>query len=265
MTETGTESETESTRTESASDDDRSWWATTWPLHLTDAATLGVALVVVVAIWVALGELLTNWSTLAGVVRNDEDIAQELANGRTPLQTDLAHWGAFIANTPVKIGLSIAIAALLLWRLRRWHEAVMIGLPLIFEATAFIITTYIVERPRPDVERLLDSPVNSSFPSGHAAAATVYAALVLIVFWHVRSTLVRVAAVLLAVAAAVVVAWARMYQGMHYLTDVLAGIALGVVSIAICARVLGPPDDAVTSIAATTDDPVAMVSDGPAS
>ncbi|MEP6299748.1 MAG: phosphatase PAP2 family protein, partial [Ilumatobacter sp.] len=198
-------------------------------------------------------------------VGTDEDIAQDLADGRTPLQNDLAHWGAFIADTPVKIGLSVVIAGLFLWRLRRWREAVMIGLPLIFEATAFIITTYIVKRPRPDVERLLDSPVNSSFPSGHVAAATVYAALVVIVFWHVRSGVVRAVAVLLAAAAPVIVAWARMYQGMHYLTDVVAGMVLGVVSIAICARVLGPPDDAVTPVSTTSDGPAAIVSDRPAS
>lgn len=259
----GTETDSVSAET----DTDASWWASTWPLRRTDAARLGVALVVAVAVWVAAGELLTNWSVFDGLVGTDKDIAQDLADGRTPLQNDLAHWGAFIADTPVKIGLSVVIAGIFLWRLRRWREAVMIGLPLIFEATAFIITTYIVERPRPDVERLLDSPVNSSFPSGHVAAATVYAALVVIVFWHVRSSVVRAVAVLLAVAAPVIVAWARMYQGMHYLTDVVAGMVLGVVSIAVCARVLGPPDDAVstTSRAATSGATASTESDGPPS
>jgi len=41
------------------------------------------------------------------------------------------------------------------------------------------------------------------------------------------------------------VAWARMYQGMHYLSDVIAGVVLGLVSIAICARILGAPPGAV--------------------
>ena len=41
------------------------------------------------------------------------------------------------------------------------------------------------------------------------------------------------------------VAWARVYQGMHFLTDVTAGIVLGAVSLTITHRVLRPhePDD----------------------
>ncbi len=219
------------------------WSRATWPIDGRDWVRLGVALAAVIAAAVVVGELLTNWSALSGLVDTDRRIAEELAAGRTEARNDLAHWGAFIADTPVKIGISILIAAFLLWKFKRWHEAVMIGLPLIFEAMAFIITTFIVKRPRPDVERLLDSPVNSSFPSGHVAAATVYAALVIVVFWHTRAVWARALAVLLAVAAPLVVAWARMYQGMHFLTDVIAGMVLGVVSIGVCWKILGSPPE----------------------
>lgn len=226
-------------------DHERSWWASTWPLERFDWVRLAVALVGVVAVSVVIGEILTNWSALSGLIDNDQRIAENFAAGRTELKDDLAHWGAFIADTPVKIGLSLLIAGFLLWKYRRWREAVMVGLPLIFEATAFIITTFIVKRPRPDVERLLDSPVNSSFPSGHVAAATVYAALAFIVLWHTRRMWLRALAVVLAVAAPLIVAWARMYQGMHFLTDVIGGMILGLASVVICRRILGAPRDAI--------------------
>lgn len=246
------------TRTEVAppegDDRDQSWWATTWPLERFDWVRLGVALFGVVAVGVVIGEALTNWSALGGLVDADQRIAEDLASGRTETKTDLAHWFAFIADTPVKIGASILIAAFLLWRYRRWREAVMIGLPLIFEATAFIITTFIVERPRPDVERLLDSPVNSSFPSGHVAAATVYASLAFIVLWHTRKMWVRALAVVAVAIAPLLVAWARMYQGMHFLTDVIAGVVLGLVSVVICRRILGAPRDAKTVVWDDRDD-----------
>jgi len=222
--------------------DDMSWWATTWPLAKDDWFHLAIALVSVIAVGVVLGELLTNWSGLDWIVQTDRDLAQDFVDGRTATGNDLAHWGAFVADTPVKIVLSVVIAGLFRWR---WHEAVMVGLTLIFEATAFIIITSIVQRPRPDVERLLDSPVNSSFPSGHVAAATVYAALVVIVFWHTRAFWAPALAVVIAVLAALTVAWARLYQGMHYLSDVIAGVVLGLVSIVICARILGPPPGVV--------------------
>ena len=222
-----------------------SWWATTWPPDKSDGLHLVIALVAVIAVGVVIGELIPNWSALSWIVETDEDVAKNLADGRTESADDLAHWGAFIADTPVKIGLSILVAGFFLWRWKRWHEAVLVASTLIFEATAFIIITTIVKRPRPDVERLLESPVNSSFPSGHVAAATVYGALVVIVFWHTRAVWARALAVVLAIAAPLVVAWARLYQGMHFLSDVIAGMVLGVVSIVICARILGSPPDAV--------------------
>lgn len=227
--------------------DDASWWRTTWPLDRADWYHLAIALVAVIAAGVLIGELLTNWSGLSWVVDTDRSVAQNLADGRTDTATDLAHWGATIADTPVKIALSIAIGGVFLWHWRRWHEALMVILALVFEATAFIIITSIVQRPRPDVERLLDSPVNSSFPSGHVAAATVYGAFVVVVFWHTRAVWARAGAVVIVALATLAVAWARMYQGMHYLSDVIAGVVLGLVSIAICVRVLGPPPPATTS------------------
>ncbi len=224
-----------------STDSNRQWWTATWPLTRAEWLRLGLALVAVVTGGVVVGEILTNWSGLSSLIDLDARISQNLADGRTETGNDLAPWAAFIADTPVKIALSIAIAGFFLWKFRRWHEAVMIGLPLIFEAVAFISITFIVRRPRPDVERLLESPVDTSFPSGHVAAATVYAAIAVIVFWHSQSIWVRAVAVALAAAAPLIVAWARLYQGMHYLTDVIAGMVLGSVSVAIAVWVLGRP------------------------
>jgi undecaprenyl-diphosphatase len=103
----------------------------------------------------------------------------------------------------------------------------------VLEASAFITVTYVVSRPRPDVERLESSPVDSSFPSGHVAAAAAYGALIIIVYWHVRNRVARAAIIALSVAIPIVVAWARMYRGMHHLTDVIAGVLLGILSVVL--------------------------------
>ncbi|MGA9277004.1 MAG: phosphatase PAP2 family protein [Ilumatobacter sp.] len=221
--------------------DDRPWWKATWPLHRHQWFQLGVSLVVVVAAFTLVGWLATDALAPNGLTRFDQDTAERFASGRTDLQTDLAHWGSTLAATHIKIIATaiFAVVATLAWK--RWHEAVFLALTLIFEATAFIIISFIVGRARPDVERLLDSPVNSSFPSGHVAAATVYGALVVIVFWHTRNQWVRAFAVATVIAVIVAVAWSRMYQGMHFLSDVIAGVALGVVSLVVCLRILGPP------------------------
>ncbi len=234
---------------EGSRDDDarpREWLRSTWPLQRSDWAEALASLVGVIAAFTIVGFALTKWFAPNAVTDLDRRVARQLADGRAPGLTDLARAGAFLADTPVKIAVSIAVAVYLLWRFRRWHEAAFVGLTLAFEATAYIVSSTIIGRPRPEVEQLLHSPVDTSFPSGHVAAATVYAALAIIVFWHTRSSWARGLAVIAAIIVPAVVGWARMYQGMHYLSDVIAGVALGAVSLIVCVRILGAPTTPVT-------------------
>jgi membrane-associated phospholipid phosphatase len=105
--------------------------------------------------------------------------------------------------------------------------------PLVLEASVLITVTSIVKRPRPHVEQLDGSPLSSSFPSGHVAAAVCYAAVAIVVFWHTRRVWARVLAVAGAIVVPLIVGWARAYRGMHYVSDVVAGIVLGVVTLAV--------------------------------
>jgi len=202
---------------------------------------LGVAMIVVVGVFAAIGFLMTDVLAPNPITRLDGDVVDRLASGRTAQRDDLAHWGALMASTEVKVVVTalFALGAMVAWR--RWHETVFLAFTLIFEATVFIVVTFIVGRARPDVPRLEDSPVNSSYPSGHVAAATVYGAFVVIVFWHTSSRWIRSMSVAVFVAVVGAVAWSRMYQGMHFLSDVIAGIVLGLVSLGICLFVIGRP------------------------
>jgi undecaprenyl-diphosphatase len=202
---------------------------------------LVAGLVGAVAVLVVVGYLMTDMSAPNPITRFDADTADRLAASRTPVLDDLAHWGSFLADTEVKIVVTALFAAVAFAMWRRWHEPLFLAVTLIFEATVFIIVTTIVGRSRPDVPRLEDSPVDSSFPSGHVAAAAVYGAFVLIVFWHTRATWARAVAVVVYSCVVVAVAWARLYAGMHFLSDVVTGVVLGLWSVAFCLVVLGHP------------------------
>ena len=224
-----------------------SFLRTTWPFRRPDWLRVAGAFVALVAVYVMVGFALTDWFAPNAITEFDEELAQRLADGRTARNNDLAHWGAFIADSYVKIAASLVIAGAMLWRWRRWHEAALVGFTLIFEASVYVVSSTIVGRPRPEVDRLLESPVATSFPSGHVAAATVYSALAIIVFWHTKAIWARTLAVTVSVLVALTVAWARMYQGMHFLSDVSAGVVLGLVSVAIGVRLLGSPQNAIDS------------------
>ncbi len=225
---------------------DRSWLKSTWPLGKRHWLQLGLWLVAVVAVFTTIGLTLTSWAAPNAITRADTRWAEEIAESRTEPRNNLSKLLSMPADTFIKIGASIVLAGIMLYLWRRWHEAVFVGATLIFEATAFIITSFIVGRPRPDVEQLLHSPVDTSFPSGHVAAATVYAAVAIVVFWHTRNSWARLIVALISIFLPVAVAWARVYQGMHYVSDVIFGIVLGVVSLLVVRKVLGRPADAVS-------------------
>ena len=209
-----------------------------WPLERRDGLVLGAWFVGLVAVWWAAGALLTGPLDGSGIVRADERIARWFAAGRTATNDDLAMVGMSLADTFVKIGVTAVAAAVVLALWRSWRDVLMIVLPLILEASSFIVVTWLVGRPRPDVPRLEDSPVSSSWPSGHVAAAVVYSAIVVVIWWRVDNRAVRAATVVVLVAVVLAVAWGRTYGGMHYLSDVIAGAVLGAVSVAAVWRLL---------------------------
>ena len=55
--------------------------------------------------------------------------------------------------------------------MRRWLLAAFILFVVAVESATYRVTSWIVERERPDVERLEGLPVDASYPSGHTAAA----------------------------------------------------------------------------------------------
>ncbi len=182
-----------------------------------------------VAVWFTLGKIVVNSSAITAL---DQSVADWFVDQRTPDLDTASEWGSGLADTFVKIGVTalMAIAMRLAWK--RWREPLMMVVPLVLEAAAFITVTYLIARPRPE-DGLESSPVNSSFPSGHVAAAAAYSALVIIVFWHTRKMWIRALVIVVSVVVPVVVALSRMYRGMHFLSDVIAGAALGVAAVAL--------------------------------
>lgn len=234
-----------SSRRGSADRDDRSGSrASGFPLSWRDLGVAILYLIAVIAVGFLAGKTLVDWAAPNAVTDYDLRLAQELVTDRTSQLNDAAMIGSLLSSTVVKIVVTLIIAAImgLVWR--RWHEPVFVIGTLLFEAAAFVTITHLVKRDRPPVEQLEGSTIGSSFPSGHVAAATVYAVVAMVIFWHYRSTVIRLLAAAVAVALPLIVGAARVYQGMHHLSDVVAGIVLGIVSIVICHSILGPPRDA---------------------
>jgi membrane-associated phospholipid phosphatase len=211
---------------------------TTWVLGRHEAGLLAAAYVSFTLVWCALGWLLTRRLSDTWLLHLDRSIATWFVDQRTPTLNSLSFIGSMLADTVVKVVVTAIVAIAMLVRWRRWLEPLMVVAPLVLEAMAFITITTVVDRPRPDVPRLDSSPVGSSFPSGHVAAAVAYSAIVVVIFWRTRSRWVRYIAAAVAAILPILVALARMYRGMHYFTDVVMGALLGGASVMVTALVL---------------------------
>jgi undecaprenyl-diphosphatase len=82
------------------------------------------------------------------------------------------------------------------------------------------------------VERLGSTPSTSSFPSGHSAAGVaLWVAIALLVTWPASRRRWRTPAIVVGAAIAVAIGLSRLYRGMHFATDVLAGWILGTAAL----------------------------------
>jgi undecaprenyl-diphosphatase len=199
------------------------------------------------------GLLLTRRLADGSLVRADRGVSQWFLEHRTPTLDRLTHLGSMLSDTSTAIVVTVLVVVVLRLRLHRWREPVAVLLSILGELFIFVLVTATVHRQRPTISHLDGAPPTSSFPSGHTGAAVaLYVGLAVVLIRLARPSGAGLA--VLAVAGTlcllpVVVAVSRLYRGMHFLTDVLAGAAAGGLWLAIVVVTVlaDPPQDACWS------------------
>ncbi len=203
---------------------------------------LSVAGVIIAAGAIVAGILLLMIRTNTGLATWDPGAARFGARHATDLSTSVLRTLTQLGGTGAVIVIGLVVAAAERRRLRSWTPlwflvVVMAGVSLVFN-----LTKWTVDRARPDVDRLVGFS-SSSFPSGHAATAAAMWAAFALLLGRRRSSAVRSALAGVAAGVAVAVAASRVLLGVHWLTDVIAGLAMGwawfaISSIAFGGRIL---------------------------
>ena len=189
-----------------------------------------------VAPGVALGGALTGigfalMGPLNGVSQAEESVNKDLAADRTGTWDTITAVWSQIGNTIGVIAVCIVVASLILWRTRDLRLAFVAPIAIAMQGLIFLIVAKVVDRDRPPVDKLDASPPTASYPSGHVGASTgLYVAFALLAL-RIERPWLRWTTVALCLAMPLLVAFSRLYRGMHHITDISAGILNG----AICA------------------------------
>jgi undecaprenyl-diphosphatase len=160
------------------------------------------------------------------------EIAEKL---RTAWLVDLAKLVTALGSSTICWPLA-AIAAAILAARRRWAElgVLVAGMALVIAGVHEIKDA--VDRPRPDGGLVAVS--GSSFPSAHAAYSTFYVWLAVTIVLRLRVGMARGALVVAGgIALTALIGLSRVYLGVHYMSDVSAGWALGAAAFSLCAAV----------------------------
>jgi len=187
--------------------------------------------IAVCILFIGLGLLIKN--QLGAVSRWDIDVSQWLADHRTSGTNDWTRYATGAADTlGILVVLVIAIVVLILVR-HRW-AALFLGLALALELSCFLAINTVVDRPRPNVVRLGTLPSTSSFPSGHTAAiVALYGGLALIFSGRFRSWIIRIVMWLAVFLTTTAIGFGRVYRGMHYPSDAVAGALFGLAVLGV--------------------------------
>lgn len=171
----------------------------------------------------------------------DRQVEVWFASHRRGSLNTLTGYANALGGTFSVIGLVIFVFLIFRWRLGRWDESLVILTVMVGEVTVFLAVTFTVQRSRPAVVRLDKSPPTLSYPSGHTAAAlALYGGVAVLVFFIYGRNWKTVVVAVLLYSLPILVGISRLYRGMHYPTDVLAGALGGGVWMAFVISVLIP-------------------------
>jgi undecaprenyl-diphosphatase len=198
--------------------------------------TLIVVAVVLVAVPFAI--LLLEVLLKGPLTRFDQRIADEqnTANLGSVNRVHAAQWVTDLGSTAALASVVVVTVVFLAVFRRRRRQALFLVTTTVLGLITNNIVKALVGRSRPHFTNAAAHALGKSFPSGHAMNSTVVYGSLLIVAWPGLRTIARraVAASLTAVLITFIAA-SRVALGVHYVSDVVAGVVLGAAFALACA------------------------------
>jgi undecaprenyl-diphosphatase len=203
--------------------------------------TVGIFLLggaVIAVIGTLLFAMLGEWVQKGGTQAFDVAILQWLGQHRTAFLTAAAVELTYL-GTGVVVLMVVGVAALFLWHTEHRHSARLLLAAVAGNILLNGVLKLAFHRQRPDVFAWQTHATSSSFPSGHAMSATVcYGTVAYLVTRLQKHHWSRVATLTGAVILILLICLTRLYLGVHYPSDVIGGIVVGLAWAGFCMATL---------------------------
>jgi undecaprenyl-diphosphatase len=142
-------------------------------------------------------------------------------------------------GTSAVVAMIVFIAGLFLWLNHHKHSAILLIAATLGGMVLDGLLKIGFNRPRPQIFQWGTQVVSSSFPSGHAMASTiVYGTVAYLAARLQQNVASRFLTMGLAALIIVLICSSRVYLGVHYPSDVLAGVIIGLAWAGFCMAVL---------------------------
>lgn len=167
----------------------------------------------------------------------DLHVEQVLYAMRDPSLVRLFTGVTELASTTMVIAITLIVLIALVYR-KRWALAAGLCTSVFGSAAAVYALKELVARPRPAAPLYTFLETSYSFPSGHAAFSV---ALYVFILWIMYKTLPAARKHITTVAVTVLVVgigFSRLYLGVHYPSDVIAGYILGGIFVLLGIKVV---------------------------
>lgn len=200
-----------------------------WDFSRSSKAALTIVLEIVVGSVALLGSLYVFLEIADEVLEKesiffDSIITNMITAFRSPQMTEVMLFISFLGGNYF-LSLAIILMVLVLWKTHR-KDAYMFGFIFLSGVGLNLLLKEIFQRPRPDEPLIIEALY--SFPSGHAMNSFVfYAALTYFVFFHMKNKKLGMLLSFLAGLLVFLIGISRVYLGVHYPSDVIAGFLAG--------------------------------------
>jgi membrane-associated phospholipid phosphatase len=196
-------------------------------LALAIAAALGSAL--------AFARVTEDYLTDDPLARWDVSLARWFVDHRSAAGLHVFRAITDLGSPAVSLGVA-AVVCVLLFRARRIADAAFLPLVLGGAELLNLVLKLAFHRVRPEAGVVqLDT---YSYPSGHAMVATAtYGAFAYLLWGRARERHRRILLVAATAAIVFLISFSRVYLGVHYLSDVLGGVAAGATWLALAVAI----------------------------